>query len=323
MYSKIDALFWSDEKTRAMSPDARYIVLYLLTTPHRNILGCYHLPKLYIMADTKLSQSKFNTAWKEVLKSGMVKYDEASEMILVCNFIKYNPLENPNQVKGAISKLKEMPITPFFADIAESLSKEKSKADLSELIMALYERSGMDEQTLSERVSPTVTERVSERVTETVTESVPKQRNSNSISNSNYIHEDDDSVYNNAHAHAHTHEAEEPYENITDYLNLSDTAYAMVTDLETEQVEEYIRKSWKYHTGKSPNAANVGDIEACARLNDMEVATISEAISLAARNASGSITGYACQCLRDWASRGLHTLNEVYRAEISVNGGST
>lgn len=320
MYSKIDTLFWSDGKIRAMSPDARYIILYLLTTPHRNILGCYHLPKLYVMADTKLSQNKFTVAWKEVIKSGMVKYDEQSEMILVCNFLKYNPLENPNQVKGAIAKLKELPETPFFADIADILGEEASKTDLQELIKALYMRSGIDVHTVSGTVAQSVTERVLqkglERVSETVTESIPKQRNSNSISNSNNIHDEDDSNYShNARAHE-----EIPEESIAEYLDYSDTATAISSHIEPDEIKRYICTSWKYHTGRSPNATNIDDIRAVAVLNTMQVGTINEAIRLAAKNAGGSITGYACQCLKDWAARGMHALDEIYEADAQSLG---
>ena len=308
MYSKIDSRFWSDEKTRAMSPDARYIVLYLLTSPHRNILGCYHLPKLYIMADTKLSQNKFNAAWKEVQKSGMVKYDEASEMILVCNFIKYNPLENPNQVKGAISKLKELPETPFFAEIAEILSNESSKADLSELINALYERSGMYMQQVSERVT--------ERVTERDLQSVPNKENSNSISN--YIHdEEDSSVYPDTRAHAREELSEEE---VVEYIEYSETANSTASDTEPNEAKRYTKAAWKYHTGRSPNATNVDDLLCAAAVYKMQMATINEAIRLAARNAGGSITGYACQCLKDWASRGLHTISSIFSADIEAQG---
>ena len=35
MYSKIDARFWDDEKVLTLSPDARYLLIYLLTTKHR------------------------------------------------------------------------------------------------------------------------------------------------------------------------------------------------------------------------------------------------------------------------------------------------
>lgn len=316
MYSKIDALFWSDEKTRAMSPDARYIVLYLLTSPHRNILGCYHLPKLYIMADTKLSQNKFNAAWKEVQKSGMVKYDEASEMILVCNFIKYNPLENPNQVKGAISKLKELPETPFFAEIAEILSNESSKADLRELINALYERSGMDMQAVAERVSERVTERVKGTVTERDLQSVPNKENSNSISN--YIHDEEDiSVYPDTRAHAHE---EIPEEAVVEYIEYSETANSTASDTEPNEAKRYIKAAWKYHTGRSPNATNIDDLLCTASANSMQMAAISEAIRCAARNAGGSITGYAVQCLKDWASKGLHTLSKIFESDIAQSG---
>lgn len=81
-----------------------------------------------------------------------------------------------------------------------------------------------------------------------------------------------------------------------------------------------LKAAWKYHTGRSPNATNIDDLLCTASANSMQMAAISEALRLAARNASGSITGYACQCMNDWAGRGLHTLSEIFEADIAQNG---
>ena len=78
-----------------------------------------------------------------------------------------------------------------------------------------------------------------------------------------------------------------------------------------------LKAAWKYHTGRSPNATNIDDLLCAAAVNKMQMAAISEAIRCAAKNAGGSITGYACQCLKDWAGRGLHTISEIFEADIA------
>ena len=173
MFSRIDSKFWTDDKVTEMSPNARYLMMYLLTTPHRNMLGCYRLPKSYVMEDTGLTIERFTEAWSELLETGMVKYDDKTKMVLVCNFLKYNPIENQNQVKAAISKVEELHKTTLLSDIAEILVavNKADGVDFSQLIGILKERAGIE----------TVGVTLAERVTETsISKSISK---SNSISN--------------------------------------------------------------------------------------------------------------------------------------------
>lgn len=140
MYSKIDARFWDDEKVLTLSPDARYLLIYLLTTKHRNVLGCYQLPKAYVLEDTKLPEKRFSHAWRELFGSGIVIYEEDTRMILLKNFLRYNPIENPNQVKGALTKLEGLPRSDLFHTVyahLEGLANEAGKPYLKPLLEAL------------------------------------------------------------------------------------------------------------------------------------------------------------------------------------------
>ena len=101
-------------------------MLYLLTSPHRNILGFYFLPAPYACFDLGWDEKRFQKGLQELLQTGRVKYDERAHVVLVMNYLKYNPLENPNQVKSALEKLDTIPQTPLFKDflsIVEQLDK--------------------------------------------------------------------------------------------------------------------------------------------------------------------------------------------------------
>lgn len=111
MYTRVESRFWQDEKMRNVSAEARYLMLYLLTSPHRNILGFYFLPEPYACFDLGWTQEQFRERLGELLRNGLVKYDETAHVVLIINFLKHNPLENHNQVKSAIQKLDEIPKT--------------------------------------------------------------------------------------------------------------------------------------------------------------------------------------------------------------------
>ena len=132
--------------------------------------------------------------------------------------------------------------------------------------------------------------------------------------------DDDDSAHKSACAGVRTYACEAlSEEDLNDYLNYSDTAEAYSDAIDPEELRKYIRKSWKYHIGKTPNKTNVDDVQFIAARNQMQVSTIDFAISAAARNANGSITGYVCECLNNWAALGYHSLGDVIRADIKFN----
>lgn len=123
LYTRVESRFWQDEKMRLVSDDARYLMLYLLTSPHRNVLGFYFLPEPYACFDLGWTTERFRKALGELLANGLVKYDETAHVVLIINFLKHNPLENHNQVKSAIQKLDEIPKTYLFKDFYEAVKK--------------------------------------------------------------------------------------------------------------------------------------------------------------------------------------------------------
>jgi len=125
MYTRVESRFWQDEKMRLVSSDARHLMLYLLTSPHRNILGMYFLPIPYACFDLGWDEHRFGKGLSELLGKGCIKYDEENHVVLVINFLKHNPLENQNQVKSAVDKLEQLPQTPLIKDLYEIVKDEK------------------------------------------------------------------------------------------------------------------------------------------------------------------------------------------------------
>ena len=162
MYTKIESSFWQDDKMRDLSEDARYLMLYFLSSPHRNILGFYYLPIPYACFDVQWPEERFQEGLQELLDNGRIKYDFETHVVLVINYLKHNPLENPNQAKAAITKLDELPDTPLMQDF-ETVLEQFDKPFMEPLCERLLERLG---KPVTVAVTVTVTETVTEAVTE-------------------------------------------------------------------------------------------------------------------------------------------------------------
>ena len=122
-YTRIKSKFWTDEKVKKWDSDTKFLALYLLTSPHKNMLGCYVLSKLYICADLEWDMKRLGKPFTKLLDQGFINYDDDNELILLTNFLKHNPLENGNQVKAAISLLSELPHSPSVNNVEHSVEQ--------------------------------------------------------------------------------------------------------------------------------------------------------------------------------------------------------
>lgn len=139
MYTKIEEQFWKDNKIIKLSFKARYLMMYLLTSPHRNILCYYFLPKPYACFDLGFSEEEFDLAMGELIEAERVFYDEKANVVFVKNYLKYNQLENQNQVKSAVGKIIDIPENDLVNDFIKNL-KSFNKAIYETLINGILKR---------------------------------------------------------------------------------------------------------------------------------------------------------------------------------------
>lgn len=141
VYGRIDVLLWTDPKFKCLSDDSKIIFLYMLTGPHKNILGFYFLPIPYGAYDLGWDNKRFDKGLHELLDKDLISYDFETSVVFIKNFLKYNPLENPNQVTGAIKAFNVLPPNSVTIEIATCL-KRSDKPLLKPLIERLEERLG-------------------------------------------------------------------------------------------------------------------------------------------------------------------------------------
>ena len=162
-YTRIKCRLWRDEKVRALSEDGRICLLYVLTSPHSNILGLYVLAHGYAAADLGWELKRFTKPFAELLGQGLIEYDENTSLILIKNHLKHNPIENPHQVTAALKVLDELPTSPLFALLDEAL-KQLGKRFTEPLREQLAKRYA---KPVSVSVSVSVTEELKKKEGET------------------------------------------------------------------------------------------------------------------------------------------------------------
>ena len=125
-YAKIESHIWADEKFAKLTHDEQLLFLYLLTCPHSNLIGLFVLKPGYSTGDLRISEQDFSNWISAIKKSGLILYDRKTCLIWIKNFLRHNPLTNPNQKKAAISIIKSLPksyVIKYFLNTYEGLNK--------------------------------------------------------------------------------------------------------------------------------------------------------------------------------------------------------
>lgn len=91
-YAKVSPQFWigaTGKKLRTSGMEAQIVAMYLVTSPHANMLGLYYLPKMYLAHETGLPIKGASKGLRRSIEAGFCHYDEASEMVWVPEMASY------------------------------------------------------------------------------------------------------------------------------------------------------------------------------------------------------------------------------------------
>ena len=109
-YGKINTRFWADTKMLRLTVNARFMAVYLLTGPHTNSVGCFRLPSGYIAADFRWDANTVRDTVAELVREGfIIRSDDEIGWTFIVNFLRYNPIENPNVGKAAMLFIEAVP----------------------------------------------------------------------------------------------------------------------------------------------------------------------------------------------------------------------
>lgn len=105
-FVKLSPKFWVGPTGRAIRKsgiEAQLVALYLMSSPHATYTSIYHLPMVYIAADTGISMDAVREALAAIERTGFARYDEDSECVWVVEGAKWQIGED---LKAADSRVK-------------------------------------------------------------------------------------------------------------------------------------------------------------------------------------------------------------------------
>lgn len=125
-YSRVSPSFWvgnTGRQIRSLGTECQVVAMYLLTSPHSNMLGLYYIPIPYISHETGIPFEGASKALRSLENVGFCHYHSESEVIWVVEMAKYQIgetlSENDKRVKGVENELERVPKCPLIKDFIE------------------------------------------------------------------------------------------------------------------------------------------------------------------------------------------------------------
>lgn len=121
-YSKVSPQFWIGKTGKALRKhgiEAQMVGLYLLTSPHANMLGLYYVPQTFIGHETGLGMEGAMKGLQGCIDAGFCRYDEDSEMVWVVEMARFqvgDQLKDKDlRIKGVQNEYDSLPENPYLA----------------------------------------------------------------------------------------------------------------------------------------------------------------------------------------------------------------
>jgi hypothetical protein len=92
-----------------LSLETKLVGAYILTCPHGNMIGCFRLPIAYVVDDLTMSCQTVSEGFRNLCDKGLIAYDSTLSWLLIRKFLKWNPIDNPNQGKAAAKQVDAVP----------------------------------------------------------------------------------------------------------------------------------------------------------------------------------------------------------------------
>lgn len=128
-YGKVSPKFWTGatgKALRARGSEAVIVAVYLMTSPHSNMLGLFYQPRLYMAHETGLGIEGASKGLQACIEVGFCAYDEVTEMVWILEMASYQIAdvlkESDKRCQGVQKEYDGLPENPFLGSFFDRYS---------------------------------------------------------------------------------------------------------------------------------------------------------------------------------------------------------
>ena len=122
----IDTGMWNDSRFEEFTMAAKYLFVYLLTTPVASLCGCYEIGFRRISTDTGLGRESIEDALGELEEAGVIDTDGETHEVMLVNWPKHNWNRSPKlnrPLADSIDKVKSPRLKQILAEKYQNTRK--------------------------------------------------------------------------------------------------------------------------------------------------------------------------------------------------------
>lgn len=144
----VDISFWTDGKVDEFSPEDKYFMLYLLTSPYSTQLGIYEISIKYVAIHLGYSPEAVKVLLDRFeSKYGVIIYSEETKEVAIKNYLRHSIIKGGAPVRDCL--IKEMKKVKNKDLIARVFSHIKGNEDLNETVKNIIDECEEKNGTLS------------------------------------------------------------------------------------------------------------------------------------------------------------------------------
>lgn len=150
-FTKVSPKIWRNKAFKALPTDeARLLMLYLTTSEHQNIAGCFRLPEGYALDDLGWSADRYRSALSALIDARLILTDMETLEVFVCGWFDKNAPTNKKHSLGI-----ERVVDAIESDNLRDAARCEFEASSAFLEKAEAERAGSNVLGISERLTST------------------------------------------------------------------------------------------------------------------------------------------------------------------------
>lgn len=114
-YGKVSPQFWVGKTGKSLRGDreAQIVALYLMTSPHANMIGVYYCPVEYIAKETGIPIEGASKALQSLIEADFCTFDGEAEYVFVHKFAEHqlgaDLKATDKRVQGVVNELAKVP----------------------------------------------------------------------------------------------------------------------------------------------------------------------------------------------------------------------
>ena len=120
----VHSRYWSWALENDLDDFSKTLGAYLLSCDHGNSIGCFKCPKTYISEDLGRPLPGVTKALASLYEGAFLMFCDTSKFIFLPKYMKWNPLQHKNHVKGALNIAESLPSSFLYADKVLECIKE-------------------------------------------------------------------------------------------------------------------------------------------------------------------------------------------------------